>query len=62
MNTFINILGVLLFATGIAVSIALHEFGHLLTAKAFGMKVRRYFIGFGPKLWSRSARARPSTA
>ncbi|SFR13406.1 RIP metalloprotease RseP [Lentzea waywayandensis] len=52
MNTFINILGVLLFATGIAVSIALHEFGHLLTAKAFGMKVTRYFIGFGPKLFS----------
>ncbi|GLZ31284.1 Zn-dependent protease [Lentzea sp. NBRC 105346] len=46
------VLGVLLFALGIAVSIALHEFGHLLTAKAFGMKVTRYFIGFGPKLFS----------
>jgi membrane-associated protease RseP (regulator of RpoE activity) len=45
-------LGVLLFALGIGVSIALHEFGHLLTAKAFGMKVTRYFIGFGPKIWS----------
>ncbi|WP_231641966.1 RIP metalloprotease [Nocardia sp. NRRL S-836] len=52
MNTFINILGVLLFAFGIAFSIALHEFGHLLTAKAFGMKVTRYFIGFGPRLFS----------
>ncbi|KJK51459.1 zinc metalloprotease [Lentzea aerocolonigenes] len=52
MNTLINALGVLLFAFGIAVSIALHEFGHLLTAKAFGMKVTRYFIGFGPKLFS----------
>ncbi|KAA2258528.1 site-2 protease family protein [Solihabitans fulvus] len=46
------IVGVVLFALGIAVSIALHEFGHLLTAKAFGMKVTRYFIGFGPKLFS----------
>jgi membrane-associated protease RseP (regulator of RpoE activity) len=46
------ILGVVLFAIGITVSIALHEFGHLLTAKAFGMKARRYFIGFGPRLWS----------
>ncbi len=47
-----NILGVLLFAFGIAFSIALHELGHLATAKAFGMKVTRYFIGFGPKLFS----------
>jgi len=44
--------GVVLFALGIAVSIALHEFGHLVIAKAFGMKVRRYYIGFGPKLFS----------
>lgn len=46
------VLGVVLFALGIGASIALHEFGHLLIAKAFGMKVRRYFIGFGPKLLS----------
>jgi membrane-associated protease RseP (regulator of RpoE activity) len=45
-------LGVILFAVGIAVSIALHEAGHMWTAKAFGMKVRRYFIGFGPKIFS----------
>lgn len=45
-------IGVVLFALGIGVSIALHEFGHLLIAKAFGMKVRRYFIGFGPQLFA----------
>ena len=45
-------LGVVLFALGIGVSIALHEFGHLLTAKAFGMRATRYFIGFGPTLFS----------
>ena len=45
-------LGVVLFAIGIGLSIALHEFGHLLTAKAFGMKATRYFIGFGPTLFS----------
>ncbi|MCP2165416.1 M50 family metallopeptidase [Goodfellowiella coeruleoviolacea] len=49
---FWYILGIVLFALGIGVSVALHEFGHLLTAKAFGMKVTRYFIGFGPKLFS----------
>ena len=48
----IFIAGVVLFALGITISIALHEFGHLLTAKAFGMKARRYFIGFGARVWS----------
>ena len=46
------IIGVVLFALGIGIAVALHEFGHMLTAKAFGMKVRRYFIGFGPKIFS----------
>lgn len=46
------LLGVLLFALGIAATIALHELGHLLAARAFGMRVRRYFIGFGPTLAS----------
>ncbi|GGC60786.1 site-2 protease family protein [Hoyosella rhizosphaerae] len=44
--------GVILFALGIGLSIALHEYGHFLTAKSFGMKVRRYFIGFGPTVFS----------
>ena len=46
------VLGVVLFALGIAVSIALHEAGHMWTAKAFGMRVRRYYIGFGPRIFS----------
>jgi membrane-associated protease RseP (regulator of RpoE activity) len=46
------IIGVVLFALGIGIAVALHEAGHMLTAKAFGMKVRRYFIGFGPKVFS----------
>lgn len=45
-------IGVILFALGILVSIALHEYGHYGTARAFGMKVTRYFIGFGPTIWS----------
>ncbi len=46
------VLGVVLFAVGIGISIALHEAGHMYSAKAFGMKVRRYFIGFGPTVFS----------
>lgn len=45
-------LGVFLFALGIAISIALHEAGHMWTAQKLGMKVRRYYIGFGPKIFS----------
>jgi membrane-associated protease RseP (regulator of RpoE activity) len=45
-------LGVFLFAVGIAVTIALHEFGHFSTARIFGMRVRRFFIGFGPTVIS----------
>ncbi|WP_040836763.1 M50 family metallopeptidase [Nocardia brevicatena] len=45
-------LGFVLFALGITLSIALHECGHMWTAQATGMKVRRYFIGFGPKIFS----------
>ena len=45
-------LGVLLFAFGILASVCLHEFGHLVTAKRFGMKATQYFAGFGPTLWS----------
>ncbi|TCO52413.1 M50 family metallopeptidase [Actinocrispum wychmicini] len=44
--------GVILFALCIGLSLGLHEAGHLLTAKAFGMKVRRFFVGYGPKLFS----------
>lgn len=45
--------GVLLFAVVIALSIALHEVGHLVPAKRFGVKVTQYMVGFGPTLWSR---------
>jgi membrane-associated protease RseP (regulator of RpoE activity) len=44
--------GLVLFALAILVSVCLHEAGHMLTAKMFGMKVTRYFVGFGPTLWS----------
>ncbi|HHU45208.1 MAG TPA: RIP metalloprotease [Actinomycetales bacterium] len=47
-------LGVILFAIGIAVTIALHEWGHMQVARMCGMRVRRYFIGFGPTVWSTS--------
>ncbi|HYN93870.1 MAG TPA: site-2 protease family protein [Pilimelia sp.] len=47
-----EIIGIVLFALGILVSVALHEAGHMGTARAFGMKVTRFFVGFGPTLFS----------
>ena len=47
-----NVLGIILFALGIGITVALHEAGHMFTARAFGMRVRRYFIGFGPRVAS----------
>lgn len=44
--------GVLFFFVCILISVALHECGHMWVARATGMKVRRYFVGFGPTLWS----------
>ena len=43
---------VTLFIVSLIVVIMIHEFGHFITAKAFGMKAERFFLGFGPTLWS----------
>jgi len=46
-------IGILALLTLVAVSIGLHEIGHLVPAKRFGIKVPEYAIGFGPVLFSR---------
>ncbi|WP_119729334.1 M50 family metallopeptidase [Thermomonospora amylolytica] len=46
------LLGVVAFVAGLVLSVMLHEAGHLLTAKRFGMKATQFFVGFGPTLWS----------
>ena len=54
MTTFwLYALGVVAFLIGLAVSVGLHEFGHLIPAKLFGVRVRQYMIGFGPTIFSR---------
>ena len=47
------LLGVLIMLVGVGVSIALHEIGHLVPAKKFGVKTTQYMVGFGPTIWSR---------
>lgn len=53
MTAIAFLIGVLVLVIGLAISIALHEIGHLLPAKLFGVRVGQYMIGFGPTLWSR---------
>ena len=43
----------LVFVVGLIISIFLHEFGHYWTARKTGMKVTQFYMGFGPRLWSR---------
>ncbi|GAA4665991.1 M50 family metallopeptidase [Frondihabitans cladoniiphilus] len=47
------IVGILIVLVGLVLSIGLHEIGHLVPAKRFGVKVGQYMIGFGPTLFSR---------
>lgn len=44
--------GITAFLVSIVGAILIHELGHLVTAKRFGMRADRYFVGFGPSLWS----------
>jgi membrane-associated protease RseP (regulator of RpoE activity) len=45
--------GVLVILVGVVLSIGLHEVGHLVPAKLFGVRVTQYMIGFGKTLFSR---------
>jgi membrane-associated protease RseP (regulator of RpoE activity) len=46
------LLGVVIFIVALVISVMLHEFGHFITAKKFGMQVTQFFLGFGTTLWS----------
>ncbi len=45
-------LGIWLFVVAILVVVTIHEAGHLIVAKIFGFKATKFFVGFGPRVWS----------
>jgi len=47
-----ELLGILAFVAALLLSVMVHEFGHYITARRFGMWVSEFFVGFGKKLWS----------
>ncbi|GAB2516849.1 site-2 protease family protein [Microbacterium petrolearium] len=53
MEIIAFIVGVLVIVVGLGLSIGLHEIGHLVPAKRFGVRVGQYMIGMGPTVWSR---------
>ncbi|ROQ41267.1 membrane-associated protease RseP (regulator of RpoE activity) [Frondihabitans sp. PhB188] len=53
-TVLLYIVGILIVVVGLVLSIGLHEIGHLVPAKAFGVKVGQYMIGFGPTVFSRT--------
>jgi membrane-associated protease RseP (regulator of RpoE activity) len=48
------VVGLVVLLVGLLASIALHEVGHMVPAKRFGVRVSHYMVGFGPTLWSRT--------
>lgn len=52
MESLLYVLGIVAILVGIALSIGLHELGHFLPARAFGVRVKQFMIGFGPTVKS----------
>jgi membrane-associated protease RseP (regulator of RpoE activity) len=48
----LELVGWLIFLVALLFSVMLHETGHFVAAKRFGMKCTQYFVGFGPTVWS----------
>lgn len=50
--TFIEILSTIgIFMGALMILVFIHELGHFLAAKLFGMRVERFSVGFPPRVW-----------
>lgn len=47
-----GIVGVVAFIVALLGSVMIHEYGHYITAKRYGMRVTEFFLGFGARIWS----------
>lgn len=47
-----GLIGILAFVFALLFSIMVHEYGHYITAKRYGMRVTEFFLGFGKRIWS----------
>ena len=46
-------IGIIAAVVIFGVLVAVHEGGHFMTAKAVGVRVNEFSIGFGPLIWSK---------
>ena len=51
---------ILVAILGISLLVIVHEAGHYFAARAFGMRVLRFSIGFGPVLWRHQPHGSPT--
>ena len=47
-----ELLGIVAFVVALLFSVTVHEFGHYITARTFGMRISEFFLGFGKRIWS----------
>ena len=47
-----ELFGMLAFVVALLLSVMVHEFGHFITARRYGMWVSEFFVGFGKRIWS----------
>jgi len=47
-----ELLGIVAFVVSLLFSVMVHEFGHYITARKYGMWVSEFFVGFGKRIWS----------
>jgi len=47
-----ELLGIVAFVVALLLSVMVHEFGHYITARKYGMWVSEFFVGFGKRIWS----------
>ena len=47
-----ELLGIVAFVVALLLSVMVHEFGHYIAARKYGMWVSEFFVGFGKRIWS----------
>ena len=51
MEVFELLKTILIFVGALMILVFIHELGHFLAAKLFGMRVERFSVGFPPRIW-----------
>ncbi|AMC93197.1 hypothetical protein AOC36_04180 [Erysipelothrix larvae] len=53
---FENLINILVFAAVLSIIVTIHELGHLIAAKKFGVYCREFAIGMGPLIYSKQSK------